>query len=76
MSLSTAEITQYLKDARAALHSLNIGQAVVEVRDSSGEMVRYTPANASRLRAYIRELEDMLGGRGGRIVRPMVPTWG
>ena len=76
MSLTPVEITQYLSEARTALHALQIGQSVVEVRDSSGETVRYTPGNASRLRAYIAELELMLKGDGRRIVRPMVPTWG
>lgn len=75
MSLTSAEITQYLSEARAALHALQIGQGVVEVRDSSGETVRFTPANASRLRAYIAELELLLKG-STRVIRPMVPTWG
>lgn len=76
MSLTVEEITQNLAEARAALHALQIGQSAVEIRDSNGDSIRYTPANVSRLRAYIGELEQMLRGRNGRAVKPMVPTWG
>lgn len=71
-----AEITQRLTEARAALHALHLGQSAVEIRDSSGESIRYTPANASRLRAYIAEMEQTLKGAHARVVRPMRPTWG
>ena len=74
-----AEITQRLTEARAALHALHLGQSAVEVRDSNGDSVRYTPANASRLRAYIAELEQALkndSAATARGRRPMVPTWG
>ena len=76
MPLTPVEITQYLREARTALHALQVGQSVVEVRDSSGESVRYTPGNVSRLKAYIAELELMLIGESRRVVRPMVPVWG
>lgn len=76
MSLTTLEITQRLTEARDAIHALNLGQSAVEIRDSNGDSIRYTPANASRLRAYIAELEQLLKGDTGRIRRPMVPTWG
>lgn len=74
-----ADITSRLAEARDAHHLLQIGQAAVEVRDSNGDTVRYSPANASRLRAYIAELEQLLKGNASanhRSRRPMVPTWG
>jgi len=60
---------QLLSEAKTALHNLMTGQAVVEARDSSGEMVRYTRANASNLRAYIRELESLVANEGVRKAR-------
>lgn len=48
---------ELLAEAKAAYHELMTGNKPVEVRDSTGESVRYTPANASRLRNYILELE-------------------
>jgi len=48
---------EMLTEAKAALHALATGTAVVEVRDSSGESVRYTRANLSSLRNYIADLE-------------------
>ena len=37
------------------------GQSAAEFRDQNGELVRYTPANASRLLAYITSLKAQLG---------------
>lgn len=74
-----ADIQQRLREARAALHNVQIGQSAVEIRDSNGDAVRYTPANASRLKAYIAELEALLKNDEAlmrRARRPMVPTWG
>jgi hypothetical protein len=74
-----AVIRQRLTEAKAALHNLQIGQSAVEIRDSNGDAVRYTPANASRLKAYIAELEAQLlndAAASRRVRRPMVPTWG
>lgn len=76
MSLSIAELTENLRQARAAYHRLQIGEAVVSVRDSDGSMVQYTMANASRLKIYIAELEAELNGRNPRARKPLVPTWG
>lgn len=56
MSLQTQ-----LAEAEAAYHALMIGQSVAELRDSNGELVRYTPANAGRLLAYIQSLKQQLG---------------
>ena len=52
---------QRLADAEAAYHRLMIGSAFVEVRDSNGEMVRYKPADATKLLAYINNLKRLLG---------------
>lgn len=53
-------LRSYIAEAEVALHKLLIGQATVEVRDSSGEMIRFSQANASRLRQYISELKYQL----------------
>lgn len=75
MMLSNHEITERLKEARDAMHALNLGQNAVEIRDSNGDSIRYTPANASRLKQYIYELEAMLKGQTSRVMRPVVPVW-
>ena len=56
MSVSNADL---LVEARAALHSIMTGTQAVEVRDSTGESIRYSNGNVSRLRAYIKELEAL-----------------
>ena len=64
MALTDAERATYtrrLSEAEDALHRLNIGQAFVEIRDQNGEIAKYTPANATRLRAYIYEMKVKLG---------------
>lgn len=50
----------YLAEAEVALHRLMTGSATVEVRDSSGELIRFNVANASRLRQYIADLKLQL----------------
>ncbi len=52
---------QLLNEARAAYHRLMIGEQVVEVRDQNGEMIRYSRSDADKLKAYIKELENLLG---------------
>lgn len=70
MALTLAE---RLAEAKAAYHALQIGQSAVEVRDSSGESVRYTAANASRLKTYIAEIEAEIAAAAGTAIprRPM-----
>ena len=63
---------QRLAEAEAAYHRVSIGGAVVEVTDSSGEKVRYSPANASRLWDYILRLREETGG-ARRVSAPMRP---
>ena len=65
MALSSADrliYQQRLVEARDALHRISIGQSLVEVRDQNGELVRYSPASAQKLRMYISELEFLLNG--------------
>lgn len=57
--MTTAE---RLAEAEAAYHALMTGQAVVEVTDQSGERVRFTTANASRLSIYIAKLKAEIAG--------------
>lgn len=56
MSLSCAEYTVLLSQARAALHSLRIGGQVVEVR-SGEKTVKYAPGNIDGLRRYVSDLQ-------------------
>lgn len=53
-------LQERLTEAENAYHAVMIGSGVAEVRDSNGESVRYTQANASRLRAYILELKAQI----------------
>lgn len=57
--MTTAE---RLAEAEKAYHALMTGRAVVEVTDQNGERVRYTTANASRLSAYIAQLNADIAG--------------
>ena len=51
-----------IAEAEEALHQLILGKSVVEIRYGGfGKMMRFTPADVGRLRAYLSEL------RGGRI---------
>ena len=64
-----------LVEAESAYHQLVIGGQPVEIRDSSGESIRYTMANASRLKAYIAELKSQIAGQATR-PGPLRPVWG
>jgi hypothetical protein len=61
--------SELLTEARKAYHELMIGNQAVEVRDSNGESVRFTRANAERLRGYIKELEVQLAQENGTAER-------
>ena len=81
MSLSPEEIAVIkarLAEAKKAYHEIMMGKGTAEVRDSDGSSIRYTTANASRLKAYIAELEELL--RGCDVQRrnklPLRPVWG
>ena len=76
MALTLAE---RLVEAEAAYHALQTGSGVVEVRDSNGESIRYTQANASRLRAYILDLKQQIAAEAaGKAVQvgPLRPIFG
>lgn len=64
-----------LAEARAAYHQLMTGTSVVEVRDSTGESVRYSTANAFRLKIYIDELAATVAGTTRQVTKPMRPHW-
>ena len=67
-----ADLQTQLDEARAAYHQLMIGQQVVVIKDSNGEQIQYGIASASRLAAYIAQLEIRLGISPG--IGPM-RTW-
>ncbi|MFC3674670.1 gpW family head-tail joining protein [Ferrovibrio xuzhouensis] len=56
----TATLQARLAEAEAALHALNIGSQRVSI-SFDGKSLTYTPADATRLRAYIGELKAQLG---------------
>lgn len=56
-----ATLEARLAEAETALHKLSIGQVATEIRDQNGELVKFSPANAARLRQYIFELKAQLG---------------
>lgn len=59
--IDTATLTQWLADARNALHQLEIGRLSVEVA-SDGARIIYTRSNVNQLRAYIARLESQIAG--------------
>lgn len=67
-------LSERLVEAEKAYHDLQIGVAVVEITDQNGEKMRYQPANAGRLSAYIAELKRQIGGNP-RANGPMT-IWG
>lgn len=72
-----ATTAQLLSEAKDAYHRLQIGEAAVEIRDATGESIRYSQANSSRLKAYIAELEADLAGTSSTVRRaPLRPVWG
>lgn len=61
MAVDTQTLQTRLTEAEAAYHSLLVGTSVAELRDHNGELMRFTPANAGRLLAYITSLKQQLG---------------
>ncbi len=55
-------LAEMLTEARAAYHRLQIGEALVELRDSNGETVIYNRAKLPQLAAYINDLERQAMG--------------
>lgn len=60
-----------LDAAEAAYDKLMSGKAVRVLVDQNGERLEFTPANASRLAAYIVDLQTQLGLAQVRVVGPM-----
>lgn len=58
-------VEEKLDEAEKAYHKLLLGQSAVEIRDSNGELVRYTPASRNSLAAYIADLKRQLGSSSG-----------
>jgi hypothetical protein len=56
-----ADLATRLAEAEQAYHDLMTGQSAAELRDSNGELIRFTPANAARLLGYIAGLKQQLG---------------
>lgn len=57
---------ELLREAKDALHLLNIGQSPRVFVDQNGERVEYTSANDGKLRAYIAQIEGRLSATEGR----------
>lgn len=56
-----AAIRTAIAEAEAALHKVMLNQVVSRITDQNGETVTFTGGvNASRLRAYIKELKAKL----------------
>ena len=73
-TLTNEQLQALLDEARVAYHALMMGQALVEVRDQNGELVRFKAANRSDLYAYIQELERQVcpaATAGRKALRPM-----
>lgn len=61
--MTKEQLETYLSEARTALHALMTGQTMVSV-SYEGRSVSYYRSNLAELRAYIRDLETRLNGRG------------
>jgi hypothetical protein len=54
-------LSEQLVQARTEYHNLIVGLKARVYVDQNGERIEYTAANASRLQAYILDLERQLG---------------
>lgn len=61
--MAAVSASDRLNEARVALHRLNIGESVVEVRDATGESIRYNTSGVRSLERYIAALEREVAGR-------------
>lgn len=52
---------QKLDEAKLALHNLNTGNSVRVSVDRDSSRVEFAVADANKLQAYIKQLEDALG---------------
>lgn len=70
------QLTQWLSEAEAAQHRLMMGEQEVQVRDSNGDQVMFSAANASRLAAYIKWLRSELAALTATPINgPLRPVW-
>ena len=61
MAITQAQAAEWLAEAYTAYHSLVTGTSARVVVDQNGERVEYTSANRAGLKAWIDELEGILG---------------
>lgn len=64
-------LQERLTDAENAYHALLTGTQARVYVDQNGERVEYTPANASRLAAYIADLKRQIAPASSGITGPM-----
>lgn len=70
------QLEQWLQEAETARHQLMVGLQAVQVRDSNGDMITYSTANASRLDAYIVRLKSELNALNMTALSgPLRPIW-
>lgn len=70
------KLEEMLKEALTAQHTLMMGDQAVSVRDSNGDLVSYSAANASRLADYIAWLRNELEALNRPKIRgPFIPVW-
>lgn len=62
-----------LKEAKHALHELQMGRSARVLVDQNGERVEFTPTTVTRLVSYIKSLESQLGIGAGS--GPMGFVW-
>lgn len=65
-----ATAAERLVEAETAYHSLQMGKAVVRVRDSNGDEVVYRPNTAKDLLRYINDLKAEIAG-ASRVCKPL-----
>lgn len=68
-----ATLEQRLSEAEDALHKLRIGQSVVSVDVPGGQSVRYS--EASKLEAYIADLNTQIAKKKGKGGRSPIQLW-
>lgn len=62
-----------LKEAKQALHDLQMGRSARVLVDQNGERVEFNPTTVTRLVSYIQSLESQLGYGAG--LGPMRFVW-
>ena len=64
-------LAEKIEDAEKSLHNLQTGKSARVVVDQNGERVEFTPANSSKLAAYIADLKR----QNGSCVRGPLKVW-